>query len=188
MGSTTLPAITTGLATTFISPPPAPMSPPIPPGPPGSVSSFNVNQVDAGIAKVYEDNRMTDPEIEGIPNAPRGSADATIGTRVKKSGRTTEVTNGRIISTNALMSTEWGLPTVTNISGTALTLEYHYAFFRDQLKIAGQNFVQSGDSGAVVLNENNSVVGLVSTYDSRSSYASKIRPILYGFNVSIENG
>ncbi|MCK4820879.1 hypothetical protein KA005_34255, partial [bacterium] len=73
-----------------------------------------------------------------------GSAEVDLGEAVKKSGRTTGLTSGRILTINATIQVQYGNGVVT---------------FKDQL--VSTNMSQPGDSGSVLLNEDNKIVGLL---------------------------
>src|SRR2546422_589736 len=72
---------------------------------PSSASNF----VDAAVAEPIEP-RLVTPEILGIGRA-RGTKDPDIGMRVRKSGRTTGVTAGRITAIDAVVEVDYGRPT-----------------------------------------------------------------------------
>ena len=100
------------------------------------------NLVDAAIARPISDDLIVDEILEiGVPT---GSAEVDLGESVKKSGRTTGFSSGRILTINATINVQYGEGVVT---------------FKDQL--VSTNMSQPGDSGSVLLNEDNEVVGLL---------------------------
>src|SRR3989475_10970163 len=87
------------------------------------------NLVDAAIAKPLRDDIVSDAILD-LPRTP-GMAEAGVGTRVKKSGRTTGVTEGKILATDATVQVDY---------------DRNVATFTDQL-VAGP-MSQGGDSGS----------------------------------------
>jgi len=102
------------------------------------------NKIDAAVAKPFntEDLKW---EILGIGSLPYGAKDVTLGDKVKKSGRTTEVTEDEIIMIQATVNVNYG--------------NGKYAKFVDQL-IAGP-MSAGGDSGSLGLTEDNFAFGLL---------------------------
>lgn len=101
-----------------------------------------VNLVDCAIALPINDEDVSDEILEiGIP---RGFATIEVGDKVKKSGRTTGLNYGEVTITEATARVNYGV-------GVAM--------FADQ--IITTKLAEGGDSGSVVLNEENNVVGLL---------------------------
>jgi len=100
------------------------------------------NFVDAAIAKPVEDN-LVDDSILGL-GTPSGVADAGVSEMMRKSGRTTGITSGRVLATEATVRVQYGRDTAT---------------FADQ--VVASPMSRGGDSGSLVLNERNEVVGLL---------------------------
>lgn len=100
------------------------------------------NLVDAAIARPIRDTIIVDEILE--IGYSTGSAEVDLGEAVKKSGRTTGLTSGRILTINATIQVQYGNGVVT---------------FKDQL--VSTNMSQPGDSGSVLLNEDNKIVGLL---------------------------
>jgi hypothetical protein len=100
------------------------------------------NEVDCAIAEPIIE---ASPEILEI-GIPKGSARVKEGEKVKKSGRTTGLTEGIVISDDASVRVQYS-------KGEAL--------FEHQIFIQGENIARGGDSGSLVLNEDNYVVGLI---------------------------
>src|SRR2546422_331589 len=105
---------------------------------PSSASNF----VDAAVAEPIEP-RLVTPEILGIGRA-RGTKDPEIGLQVRKSGRTTGVTQGRITAIDAVVEVDYGGPT---------------AIFREQ--IVSDLLSKGGDSGSLVVDDARHAVGLL---------------------------
>lgn len=109
-------------------------------------SPFCLNYMDVAIAQILQ-NIQYDHTVLGI-GAPAGVGDPTLNMQVQKSGRTTAVTYGTIIDDSATVQVQYGLRIAT---------------FTDVIVIQGnsqtQQFVQPGDSGSIVMDMNNIVVG-----------------------------
>lgn len=101
-----------------------------------------INLVDCAIASPIKDEDISDEILEiGIPT---GFAEVEIGTKVKKSGRTTGLNEGMVTILEAIVQVGYGSKV---------------AVFTDQ--IITSKLAEGGDSGSVVLNENNEVIGLL---------------------------
>jgi len=106
-------------------------------------SADTTNKVDCALAKPDSDGDVLDSILEiGTPN---GTAEAEIGMKIKKSGRTSGLNHDEIASIDAVVQVQYS-------SGVAI--------FEDQLVTAGP-MAQGGDSGSAVLTEDNKVVGLL---------------------------
>ena len=100
------------------------------------------NLVDAAIARPLSDDLVEKRILEiGVP---QGTRDVTLGARVKKSGRTTGFTTGRIIQIDVT---------------TRVSYEGGTAIFEEQLMAGSMS--QGGDSGSAVLDEDDFVIGLL---------------------------
>lgn len=100
------------------------------------------NFVDAAIAKPIRDDFVMDSILE-LDRTP-GIAEAGVGTPVRKSGRTTGVTEGKILATDATVEVDY---------------DRYIATFTDQL-VAGP-MSQGGDSGSLLLDDAGRAVGLL---------------------------
>ena len=101
-----------------------------------------MNLVDAAIAEPIEDG-FVEPEILEIGRVA-GHANADIGMRVRKSGRTTGTTAGKVIGVDGVIQVDYG--------GKA-------AVFRQVLVSDLRS--QGGDSGSLVVDTRNRAVGLL---------------------------
>ena len=101
------------------------------------------NSVDCALAKPINDDILKE-EILGIGEIA-GTADYEIGTNVKKSGRTTGVTTGKIKVIDTTVE--------INMSETESAV-FENQFITDPMS-------SPGDSGSVVLNKENKAVGLL---------------------------
>lgn len=104
--------------------------------------SGKVNLVDAAIA-VPIDADLVAPELLGVGTVS-GTGEATIGLRVRKSGRTTGVTEGRVTGLDAVVEVDYG---------------GHTAIFREQ--IVTDLHSQGGDSGSLVIDDRGRAIGLL---------------------------
>lgn len=146
----------------------------------GSLSAFlpllfggtQANTIDAAIAAV-------DPQMVISKNISYGAVGACqpakIGMKVKKSGRTTQLTDGQIQSVNTTVRVNYGA------NGIAL--------FTDQIVVVGASgavFSQGGDSGSlIVTKKGNHPVGLLFAGSPSHTLANHIAPVLSQFGVSI---
>ncbi len=104
--------------------------------------SGKTNLVDAAIATPLAPDLVA-PEILEV-GAVAGTAAAALGTRVKKSGRTTGLTRGKVTGLEATVEVDYG--------GKS-------AVFRGQ--IVSDILSRGGDSGSLVVDEGNHAVGLL---------------------------
>ncbi len=124
------------------------------------------NLVDAAIARPLSDDLVEKRILEiGVP---QGTRDVTLGTRVKKSGRTTGFTTGRIIQIDVT---------------TRVSYEGGTAIFEDQLMAGPMS--QGGDSGSAVLDEEDFVIGLLFAGSDATTIINPIQFVLDALNVEI---
>lgn len=122
---------------------------------PNPISS-RVNKVDCAISRPLADEDISQEILEiGIPV---GFGESKVGDKVKKSGRTTELTQGDVIATDGVANVNYGGDKV--------------AVFEDQIITSAMS--EGGDSGSAVLNEKNEVVGLLFAGSSDLTIANKI--------------
>jgi len=105
------------------------------------VSEYNL--VDAAVAKPL-DQRLA---IAGAPwiEIPTGTANARLGRTVRKTGRTTQYTTGRVIAISATVQVGYG-PGVVYV-------------FKNQIMTTGMS--AGGDSGSLLVDQNARAVGLL---------------------------
>ena len=119
-----------------------------------------MNTVDCAIAEPINDADVSEEILEvGIPI---GFSDAIVGEKVKKSGRTSGLTEGTVSSTDALVNVNYG--------------DGKMATFIDQIMTTAMS--EGGDSGSVVLNEVNEVVGLLFAGSDQVTIVNKISNVL----------
>jgi len=116
------------------------------------------NFVDAAIAKPLQDELVSDAILD-LPRT-QGIADAAVGTRVRKSGRTTGVTEGKILATDATVEVDY---------------DRDIATFTDQL-VAGP-MSQGGDSGSLLLDDARKAVGLLFAGSDRTTVFNRARRV-----------
>jgi hypothetical protein len=125
------------------------------------------NLVDAAIARPLSEDLVEKRILEiGVP---RGTRKATLGTQVKKSGRTTGFTTGRITQIHVTSQVSYG--------------EGQNAVFEDQLMAGAMS--QGGDSGSAVLDEEDFVVGLLFAGSDATTIINPIQFVLEALNVEI---
>jgi len=125
------------------------------------------NRVDAAIARPLSDDLVEKRILEiGVP---QGSRDATLGTHVKKSGRTTGFTTGQITQIDVTAQVSYG--------------EERTATFEDQLMAGAMS--KGGDSGSAVLDEEDFVVGLLFAGSDTTTIINPIQFVLNALNVAI---
>jgi hypothetical protein len=108
--------------------------------------------------------RVGSPPIPAVINMPVG-----------KSGRTTQLTNGRVIDVNASIRVNYGAAGVAN--------------FRDQITIKGNNmiFSQGGDSGSLIWtwDSRRLPVGLLFAGGGEFTFANKINRVLDALDINL---
>lgn len=103
------------------------------------------NVVDCALGEVQFQDATREQYFSGAPRAWRRKANVSVGDLVKKSGRTTNISFGRIMATDATVDVNYGT------AGTAR--------FKDQ--ILTTNMSAGGDSGSLVTSLDNVAVGLL---------------------------
>lgn len=125
------------------------------------------NRVDAALARPLS-LELVEKRILNI-GVPRGSREATLGTDIKKSGRTTGFTTGRITQIDATVQVSYGS------AGTAT--------FTDQFVAGGMS--AGGDSGSAVLDEEGYVVGLLFAGSQNTTIINPIQFVLDALDITI---
>ncbi|WP_245654551.1 S1 family peptidase [Streptomyces violens] len=119
------------------------------------------NIVDAALAKVEFHDATREQYFNGPPRAWRRKAQVAVGDRVKKVGRTTNLTVGRVLSTDATIDVSYGT------AGTAR--------FKDQ--IVTTNMSAGGDSGSLITSLDNVAVGLLFAGSQQVTIANHIENV-----------
>lgn len=135
------------------------------------VTTFQVvparNRVDAAIARPLSDDLVEKRILEiGVP---KGSREATLGTSVKKSGRTSGFTTGSIIQIDVTAQVSYG--------------EGKTAVFENQLMAGAMS--KGGDSGSAVLDEEDYVIGLLFAGSNVTTLINPIQFVLDALKVEI---
>jgi hypothetical protein len=135
------------------------------------------NRMDAAIAILDDTNLTTVPgRMFGIPNYVSQIEAPAPGIAVTKSGRTTAVTQGRVIATNVNgVMVNYGTQAVPRI-----------AIFDRCLQVVGNSgpFSNPGDSGSFVLNsQSGRAVGLLFAGDGTNTFACDMTAVCTRFQV-----
>jgi hypothetical protein len=132
------------------------------------------NAVDAAIAQVRVGKVDPTGFVMDIGTLSSDTVAPSLGMAVKKSGRTTGVTNGNITAVSATIDVSFG-------SGRT-------ARFVDQIVVGPGNFMAAGDSGSLMVEDvvaNPRAVGLLFAGSSTTAIANPIDDVLDSFGVSM---
>lgn len=125
------------------------------------------NTVDCAVAKPTSPDLIKTDILEiGRVN---GVAECGEKTRVKKSGRTTGLTRGEVVATNAAVNVKLS--------------DSENGVFVDQ--IVSTSISQGGDSGSLVLDENNAAVGLLFAGSDKATVFNRIQNVLKALKVEL---
>ncbi|WP_369257583.1 hypothetical protein [Streptomyces sp. R35] len=119
------------------------------------------NVVDCALGAVEFQDATREQYFSGAPRAWRRKANVAVGDLVKKTGRTTNISFGRIIATDATIDVSYGT------AGTAR--------FKDQ--ILTTNISAGGDSGSLVTSLDNVATGLLFAGSSVVTVANHIENV-----------
>lgn len=130
------------------------------------------NRVDAAIASVTSAKlgRSTPSDGYGTPRA--ATASAALNQTVRKYGRTTGQTSGKVVGLNATVIVEYG--------------PGKNARFVGQIVIQSASFSRPGDSGALIVNGTLRPVGLLFAGGDIYTIANPINQVLTALNVTID--
>ena len=124
------------------------------------------NQVDAAIARPTSPDLISNDILQiGVPT---GVGEATLGTQVQKSGRTTGFTQGQIIQVDVTVSVNYNGPVAT---------------FTDQLMAGAMS--QGGDSGSLVLDSDKRGVGLLFAGSDTTTIVNPIQLVLEALSIEL---
>jgi hypothetical protein len=132
------------------------------------------NAVDAAIAKIRVGNVDPTGFIIDVGTLSSDTVAPSLGMAVKKSGRTTGLTNGNITAVNATIDISYG-------SGKT-------ARFTNQIVVGPGDFIAAGDSGSLMVEDvvtNPRAVGLLFAGSSTAAIANPIDHVLNAFGVSM---
>ncbi len=127
------------------------------------------NKVDCAIAAL-EDDALASADILGI-GAPVGAGVATLGTQVRKSGRTTGLTTGVIEQIDVSVRIDFNGPAAT---------------FTEQLLAGAMS--APGDSGSVVMDLQGNVIGLLFAGSATTTVITPIQLVLSALRVEVVAG
>ncbi len=130
------------------------------------VKTSGVNLVDAAVAKPVNDDIIEDAILK--IGAVSGTVDAAVGMKVRKSGRTTGYTEGVINTLDATIEVGYG----SNV-----------AVFEQQ--ILTNDMSDPGDSGSLIVSEDNRAVGLLFAGSSSVTVINPIAAVLSALNIKI---
>ncbi|AYF53683.1 serine protease [Clostridium botulinum C] len=133
----------------------------------GGIFKKEENYVDCAIARLTEKS-IASPKIAIIDMSPRGVTTPKVNQTVKKVGRTTGLSIGKILAINATQKIEYGMKS---------------ALFKNQ--IVTTPMAEEGDSGALLLDENNYAVGLLLGGSELCSIYNNINDVLSLLSISI---
>jgi hypothetical protein len=124
------------------------------------------NLVDAAIARPASADAVT-PEILGI-GVPTGIAEPTLGMRVRKSGRSTGLTDGEIVQIDVTADIDYDGKT---------------ARFTDQVMAGAMS--EGGDSGSAVVDEQGRIVGLLFAGSESATLVNRIQLVFDALKVGL---
>ncbi len=119
------------------------------------------NVVDAALGQAEFSDATREVYFNGAPRAWRRKANVAVGDKVRKTGRTTNVTFGRVISVDATVDVNYGPAGV--------------ARFRDQIITTAMS--AGGDSGSLVTSYDNVAVGLLFAGSSLATIVNHIETV-----------
>ena len=133
---------------------------------PVKVEAGATNLVDAAVARPVNNEIVSDETMEiGVVS---GYVEATIGMKVKKSGRTTGYTEGEVNSLDTTLEVGYGSQT---------------AIFEHQILTGDMS--DPGDSGSLIVDENNRAVGLLFAGSTTVTVINPIDAVLSALNITI---
>lgn len=144
--------------------------------------SGETNIMDAAIAlsSTSELGTSTPDDGYGIPSST--VVEASVGQQVQKYGRTTGWTHGEVAEINVTVDVCY------KTQGPFRCVKL--ARFVDQIGIAPGTFSAGGDSGSLIVTDDNNKnpVGLLFAGGSTRTFANQIGPVLYRFDVAVDDG
>ena len=133
------------------------------------VNQVGNNKVDCAIA-APDDEALVSSDILGI-GTPVGAATATLGTQIRKSGRTTGLTTGEVEQIDVSVKVDYNGPIAT---------------YTEQLLAGAMS--QPGDSGSAVLDLQGNVVGLLFAGSNTNTIITPIQLVLNALRISVVIG
>lgn len=117
------------------------------------------NLVDAAVARPIKKDAMV-PEVMEI-GAITGMAEPTVGLKVRKSGRTSGLSNGEVLAVQTSIRVSMG--------------DVGIALFEEQILLSPMG--QPGDSGSLIVTEDNRAVSLLSAGSDKATLAGNIKTV-----------
>jgi hypothetical protein len=151
----------------------------------GGSGYYPSNSVDCAIAQLLPEYASAGnvPEILDIGPVNGAVAVAYSGMAVKKSGRTTGLTFGNVVSISADIMINYGADCGSSVTQPAM--------FTDQILISSGTFSAGGDSGSLIVEDvesNPRPVGLLFAGSSSYTIANPIGPVLQSLGVFFPGG
>ncbi|MGW8268143.1 MAG: hypothetical protein ACWGSQ_17385 [Longimicrobiales bacterium] len=137
-----------------------------------------LNLMDAALALTSAENLGTETPEDGYGSPRPGTAEAALGMKVQKYGRTTGHTQGQVSGINAIIDVNYR-------TGVAR--------FEGQIMISGEAFSAGGDSGSLIVTKgllagDRRPVGLLFAGSANNTIANPIDLVLDRFGVRVEGG
>jgi len=144
-----------------------------------AIKENGTTSVDAAIAKVAKDAVDTTGAILEIGTISSTPVDAFVGQKVKKSGRTSGLTRGKITSLNATIQVEYS----DECGGSD-----YLSTFKNQIIIQPGSFLKGGDSGSLMVEDvatNPRPIGLLFAGSDDVAIANPIKDVLNALNITM---
>jgi hypothetical protein len=129
------------------------------------------NVIDAGIATYTSGVAFTGSMVNNLYTPTSNVTLPVPGLAVKKVGRTSGLTTASIAGINVTLNVSYGVGKTGHFVG--------------QIYIANGRFIQSGDSGSLMVASNNNPVGLCFAGSASACFANPITPVLDYFGVAV---
>ncbi len=144
-----------------------------------AITPNGITPVDAAIAKINLDVVDTSGNILEIGTISSTPKEAHVGQKVKKSGRTSGLTRGKIAGLHASITVEY----TDECGGTPFSSTFH-----DQILITPGGFIRGGDSGSLLVEDvdsNPRPIGLLFAGSSSVAVANPIQHVLDTLDVTM---
>lgn len=132
-------------------------------------TSDETNRVDAALALPLADDLVSD-EILEIGEVREWTEDVQIGTVVKKSGRTTELTEGTVQVLDSTVNVQYGEGKIATFTG----------------QIVAGPMSQPGDSGSLVVDLQNRAIGLLFAGSEQSTVFNPIKDVISLLDIAFQ--
>lgn len=152
---------------------PRPPNPTLPPMSRNVTAQIIRNRVDVALCKLDDDVSVELNYLEYYDGVKGVNELAGVGTNVKKLGRTTGFTNGIITQTNVVVDVQY---------------DGGIARFEDQISIEhnelGKSFSAGGDSGSIIVDENDNAIGLLFAGNDVTTFANSIDNVMSDMGIT----